>query len=163
MRRIGAPYIASGFTLIELLITLAVLAILATITLPVAELAITRGKEQELRVALREIRNALDAYKQATDEQRITKSVDQSGYPANLRILVDGVVDRKDIAGRKIYFLRRIPRDPMNPDKDIPPEQTWAMRSYRSPPDAPQEGVDVFDVYSKSLRTGLNGIPYHEW
>jgi general secretion pathway protein G len=152
-----------AFTLIELLISLAVLAVLAMVALPVVELAVTRGKERELRVALWQIRDALDAYKQAADAQRIARSVDQSGYPPDLRILVEGVVDLKDINGRKIYFLRRIPRDPMHPESDVPAELTWGKRSYRSPASAPQEGADVYDVFSKSEKTGLNGVPYREW
>lgn len=154
---------ANGFTLVELLISLAVLAVLATMALPVAELTVTRNKEHELRLALRQIRDALDAYRQAVDEQRVAKSADQSGYPPSLRTLVDGVVDQKDAAGRKIYFLRSIPRDPMNADSALPAEQTWGKRSYRSPPDAPQEGADVFDVFSKAANQGLNGIPYRDW
>lgn len=152
-----------GFTLIELLITLAVLGVLASISMPVVELAVVRSKERELNAALAQIRDALDAYKKAFDNQRIAQSAELSGYPPSLSVLVEGVVDQKDLSGRKIYFLRRIPRDPMAIDAGVSNEETWGKRSYRSPPDMPREGNDVFDVYSKSAKQGLNGIPYREW
>jgi len=152
-----------GFTLIELVITIAILGVLASVAVPLAELATQRGKDQELRSALRELREAIDAYKQAVDEQRIARGTDQSGYPPTLRVLVEGAVDAKDARGGKIYFLRRIPRDPMAEDSDQPAEQSWGKRSYASRPDDPREGVDVFDVYSRSTRTGLNNIPYRQW
>lgn len=158
-----ALYGCPGFTLIELLITLAVLGVLASIAVPVVELAATRSKEQALNTALTQIRDALDAYKKAYDNQRIVQSADLSGYPPNLNVLVEGVVDQKDPSGRKMYFLRRIPRDPMAIEADISNEETWGKRSYRSSPDMPREGSDVFDVYSKSLKSGLNGIPYRDW
>src|SRR5687768_10439913 len=104
-----------GFTLIEVLITAAIVATLATIALPLAEVARQRGAETDLRRALRDIRDALDAHKRASDEGRISRSPDQSGYPPSLTTLVDGVVDAKSPSGAKIYFLRRIPRDPLNP------------------------------------------------
>src|SRR5258708_39761223 len=152
-----------GFTIIEVLITAAIVATLASITLPLAEIASQRGKETDLRRALRDIRDALDAYKRASDEGRILRSPDQSGYPPTLAALVDGVVDAKSPSASKIYFLRRIPRDPLNPDSSTPPERSWGMRSYESPPSEPKAGKDVFDVYSRSSRDGLNGIPYKEW
>lgn len=157
-RRLGR-----GFTLIELVITLAVLGILASVALPLAELSVQRARENELRAALREIREAIDAYKQAADEQRIARNADQSGYPPTLRVLVDGVVDVKDPRGGKLYFLRRIPRDPMAEDPEQPAELSWGKRSFASPPDEPREGADVFDVYSHSTHVGLNNIPYRKW
>lgn len=158
-----APYRGHGFTLIELLITLAIIATLASIVLPMAELVVQRNKEQELRSSLRQIRSAIDAYKQASDEGRIAKSVGQSGYPRSLQELASGVEAINDPNKGKIYFLRRIPRDPWFQDADMPPEQTWGKRSYQSKPDAPQEGSDVFDVYPLATGSGLNGIPYREW
>lgn len=152
-----------GFTLIELAVTVAIVGLLASIAAPTAELVVQRNKEHELRLALREIRNGIDAYKQAYDDGRMPKSVDASGYPATLKVLVEGVADSKSADKRKIYFLRRIPRDPMSPDEEIPAEQTWGLRSYDSDADAPQEGRDVFDVYSKSDGVGLNRIPYRQW
>ncbi len=154
---------ASGFTLIEVVITLAIIGLLAGIAMPMAEVVVQRSKEQELRTDLREIRRAIDAYKQAGDEGHIIKKVDDSGYPPTLKVLVDGVVDAKSPDKRKIYFMRRFPADPMATDQSGAPEQTWGLRSYESDPNDPQEGPDVFDVYSKSNGVGLNGVPYRKW
>lgn len=152
-----------GFTLVELVITVAIVALLATAAVPVAELAARRAKEQELSRALRQVRDAIDAYKQAVDEGRIAKSVGDSGYPRRLDDLVAGVDDSKSTRRAKIYFLRRIPRDPFAADAELPPAATWGKRSYASPPDDPKEGDDVYDVYSLSRAAGLNGRPYREW
>lgn len=153
----------SGFTLIELLITVAIIGVLASVTLPLAELSMQRNKEHELRLALRQIRGALDSYRQAVEDQRIPRNADQSSYPKNLSVLVDGVVDIKDPKAGKLFFLRRIPRDPMILDESLPAEAMWGKRSYASPPDDPREGADVFDVFSRSTQIGLNGRPYREW
>jgi general secretion pathway protein G len=152
-----------GFTLIELVITVAIVALLAGITVPTMELVVKRNREQELRLALREIRSGLDAYKQASESGRVPRIVGESGYPPTLRALVDGVTDALDPNKRKMYFLRRIPRDPMSHDGSLAPEQTWGLRSYESEPDDPREGADVFDVYSLALGTGINGVPYRQW
>jgi general secretion pathway protein G len=154
---------AYGFTLIELVITVAIIAILALGLVPLTQLASQRAKEQELRAALRDIRTAIDAYKKATDENRVEKKADQTGYPPELEVLAAGVKDIKTPDGKMIYFLRRIPRDPFFDDDSVRAEKTWGLRSYESPPDEPREGDDVFDVYSLSERKGLNGIPYKEW
>lgn len=154
---------ASGFTLIEMVITVAIVALLATAAFPMTDLAVQRTRERELQRSLREIRNAIDAYKQASDEGRITKSVDESGYPRKLEDLVNGVDDSKSPKRRKIYFLRRIPRDPFNADTTLAPAATWGKRSYASPPDDPREGDDVYDVYSLADGKGIDGRPYREW
>jgi general secretion pathway protein G len=152
-----------GFTLIELLITLAIMAILAMLVTPVAQTAIQRAHEAELRRALREIRDAIDAYKKANDGGHINRAAQGSGYPKTLSVLVEGVEDIRSPQKAKIYFLRRLPRDPMESDEQMDAEATWGKRSYASSPDEPSEGEDVYDVYSKSTDTGLNGLPYAKW
>ncbi len=152
-----------GFSLVELTIVVAIMAVLASSAVPLYELTIKREKEQELRVALRQIREALDAYKRAVNDGRIARDAEKSDYPRKLEDLSDGVPDIKDPAKRKIYFLRRLPRDPMSDDPSLSGAATWGKRAYESPPGNPQEGDDVFDVYSRSQQTGLNGIPYDKW
>ena len=153
----------NGFSLIELLITLGVVAVLATVVVPVAQTSLQRGKEQELRLALRDLRAAIDLYKKASDDGRIQKAANDTGYPKNLKILVDGEDDLRDPKHGKIRFIRRIPRDPMHPDSSVPAVDTWGKRAYASEPDNPKEGDDVYDVYSKSKGIGLNGVPYRKW
>lgn len=156
------PPVPRGFTLIELVVSLALVALFATIALPLAELTVKRGKETELRLALRQIREALDAYKQAVDEGRILISPGDTGYPKQLILLVEETKDARTQGGTPLRFLRRIPRDPFA-DPKLRPEETWGLRSYRSPYDRPQAGEDVYDVYSQSPDSGINGIPYREW
>ena len=117
-----------GFTLIELMVTLAIIALLATMAVPFAQLAARRAKEQDLRIALREIRGALDAYKKAADEGRVEKKADSSGYPPSLEALVEGIQDSKQPDAKvKIYFLRRIPRDPFADIRALSPEEKIAL------------------------------------
>lgn len=155
---------SAGFTLIELVVTVAIVALLSTLAFPLAEVMVKRSKEQELRLALREIRTALDAYMKAVEEGRVEHSMERSTYPESLNILVEGVPDiSSPDREKKLYFLRRIPRDPLFPDPTRPDEETWGKRSYESSHDAPQEGADVYDVYSLAPGIGLNGIPYRNW
>jgi general secretion pathway protein G len=145
-----------GFTLIELVITVAIVALLASVALPLAEVTVQRNKEKDLRVALREIRTAIDAYKRAGDEGVIEKKADESGYPPTLATLVEGVPDKRKTDGTKVYFLRRVPADPVS-------GEDWGLRSYASSPTEPQPGKDVFDVFSRSAERALNGTQYREW
>ena len=153
-----------GFTLVELVVTVAIVSVLAAAVVPSAQLMVQRDRERELRVALRTIRGALDAYKLASDAGRIKKELGKPGYPPDLQSLVDGVDDASNPKGGvKLYFLRKLPRDPLWPDATTPAAETWGLRSYASPPDDPQPGEDVFDVHSRSSRTGLDGVPYRDW
>lgn len=157
-----------GFSLIELIVTLAIVAILASIAMPLVSVTAQRSKESEFRNNLRQIREAIDAYKKASDEGRIKKSADETGYPPNLEILVEGTEDLKDPDKKKIKFLRRIPVDPMVAQQEadslsIEQAKGWGLRSYESSPNQPVAGKDVYDVYSLSPLTGTNGIPYAQW
>jgi general secretion pathway protein G len=154
---------ARGFTLIELLVTLAILALLGAMVVPVSQTVIQRRNEGTLRASLRDIRSAIDAYKKAGDEGRIAKAAGATGYPVKLELLVEGVVDQRSPKKAKIYFMRRLPRDPFNGDAELTDAQTWGKRSYASEANEPREGDDVYDVYSTSGKTGLNGIPYSRW
>ena len=150
-----------GFTFIELMITLSILATLAMVAAPMAQVALQREKERQLRTALIEVREAIDAYKRAADNGRIKLSIGDSGYPKKLEDLVTGVPDQRSPRKQNMYFLRRIPRDPF-----VPSETSgggWAIRAYASPPDNPSEGEDVFDISSRSAKMGLNGIPLKQW
>jgi len=138
--------------------------VLLFIVVPLAELSVQRQKEQELRVALREVRTALDAYKEASDMGSIEHEAGASGYPPSLAVLVDGVKDAKDAKGRLLMYLRRVPRDPFfTGDASTLAADTWNVRAYGVPLDGGSGGDDVFDVTSKSDGVGLNGIPYKDW
>lgn len=153
---------ASGFSLIELLISVTILALLAGGAMTFADLALKRSREQELQIALRQIREAIDAYKVAADANRIRVAADDTGYPPTLAALTEGVADIGSAKGAKFYFLRRLPRDPMA-DPALPAEATWGLRSYNSSASEPQPGRDVYDVHSLSAQTSLAGRPYLEW
>lgn len=159
----GSQTADRGFTLIELMVTLLILALLASAAVPMAQIAFKRHKEEDLRHALTTIRDALDSYKKAGDNGHIEKDALDSGYPPTLSVLVTGVIDVTSPAPKKLYFLRRIPRDPFATDSDESNESTWGKRSYESEADDPKEGVDIYDIYSRSSDVGLNGIPYREW
>lgn len=160
----SGPRYPAGFSLIELMAVLAILAILAAAAFPMARVAAQHSKEQELRYNLKQLREGIDAYKRAADEGRIAKKAGESGYPKSLDELVKGVEDPRDpnMNKPKIYFLRRIPRDPMAAP-GVEAAESWGKRSYASPPDEPREGDDVFDVFSRSETIGLNGISYRQW
>jgi general secretion pathway protein G len=158
---IGFP--ERGFTLIELIITVAIIGILAMTAMPIIEVTAKRQKETEFRAALREIRSAIDAYRRAVDEGKLERKVGESGYPRRLEDLAQGVENIQDPDKGRLYFLRRLPRDPFNANPALAAAQTWGKRSYASPPEAPVEGADVFDIHSLSSGVGLNGIAYREW
>ncbi|WP_018608063.1 type II secretion system protein [Uliginosibacterium gangwonense] len=153
----------TGFTLIEIVVVVTVVGILASAAFPIVHIVEQRSRESELRLALRQIRNAIDTYKEYSDTGRIEKKVGDSGYPHSLDELVHGVPDQTLPDKNMIYLLRRLPRDPMYPDTTAPAAQTWGLRSYASPPDNPQAGQDVFDVFSLSEKCGLNGVSFKEW
>ena len=150
----------AGFTLIEMVVVVAIVGILATAAQPLLTLAARRQKEFELHRALRSLRTAIDAYHQAVVDGKIAVKA-EDGYPESLQVLVDGVANAT-VKDRKVYFLRSVPRDPFA-DPATPAAQTWGLRSYESPADAPRAGRDVFDVYSLAPGNALDGQPYRAW
>lgn len=156
-----------GFTLIELVATVTIVAILTSAALPMLQMSVQRAKENELRANLRQIREAIDAYKKLADTQNgpIKKIEGKTGYPPNLEILVEGIVDEKSPNKDKIRFLRRVPIDPMQPPREASESlsNNWGLRSYESEANNPRAGDDVYDVYSLSSQVGINGVPYAQW
>jgi general secretion pathway protein G len=147
----------SGFTLVELIAAITILLLLTSIALPMARVQVQRTREVELRRDLREMREAIDRYKDFSDRGMIPVKVDTFGYPPDLKTLVDGVVV-KGAANTKYRFLRKIPVDPMTGSAD------WGMRSMQDDPDSRSwGGQNVFDVYSKSQGTALDGTQYADW
>ena len=151
----------NGYTFVELLIVVTVLMILASAVLPLAQVTSQRQREAELRRNLRELRTAIDKFKDSVDTGLIPTTElrpDNEGYPPDLDKLVDGVAIANDATGRKLKFLRRIPIDPMTNDTE------WGLRSYQDKPDSTSwGGPNVFDVYSKSGGTALDGTKYRDW
>lgn len=163
LRLRGDAQSAKGFSLIELVISLAILGVLAAVAVPSLQLVDQRERERELHVVLRELRSGIDAYKRAVEQGSIQAKPGESGYPKSLADLVDGVEDKRSPTPKKLYFLRRIPRDPFAPTTIKDATSTWGLRSYASPSYDPKEGEDVFDVYSTSAKVGLNGIALRQW
>lgn len=153
---------ARGFTLVEMVAVVAIVGLLAAAAQPVLEFSLQRSRELELRQALRSLRAGIDAYKRAADDKRIELPPGASGYPATLEALVEGVPDLRSEKQKKLYFLRRLPRDPFA-DPSLPAARTWALRSHDSPPDAPAPGRDVFDIASRSDARALDGSRVKDW
>ena len=150
-----------GFTFVELLVVCTLLLILASAIMPMAKVTVQRQREVELRRALREMRTAIDKFKEAADMQQISMfdmKAGAEGYPPDLETLVEGVSVVGDASGRKLKFLRRIPIDPMTNSTE------WGMRSYQDKPDSTSwGGQNVYDVYTKSKGTALDGTKYIDW
>jgi general secretion pathway protein G len=150
-----------GFTFIELLVVTTILIILASAIMPLARVTVQREREAELRRALREMRTAIDKYKDAVDMGLIGSTdirAGSEGYPPDLQTLVEGVSKANDATGIKLKFLRRVPMDPITHSME------WGMRSYQDKPDASSwGGQNVYDVYSKAEGTGLDGTKYKDW
>ena len=157
----GNGWTARGFTFIELLIVTTLVLILASAVQPLAKLTIQRTREAELRRVLREMGTAIDKFKDAADNGMIPSTelkANNEGYPPDLQTLVDGVSMANDATGRKLKFLRRIPIDPMTNSTE------WGKRSYQDKPDATSwGGQNVFDVYTTSKGTALDGTKYRDW
>lgn len=154
MQRVHQGHAESGLSLVELIVTVAILAVLATAAVPIARFRVQREKERELRYDLWQMRDAIDKYKDAGDRGGFQIKVDSNGYPPDLETLVTGV----DVQGKKVKFLRRIPVDPMTGKAE------WGERSMQDDPTGDSwGGQNVFDVYSKSQRTAMDGTKYSGW
>jgi general secretion pathway protein G len=149
----------SGMTLLELIIACAILLILSSMALPIARFTVIREREKELRLDLREMRQAIDKYKDLADQQKIRVELGSEGYPPDLDTLVKGVaLGGSGAAGKNIRFLRRVPKDPMTGRVE------WGLRSVQDDPDSTSwGGKNVFDVYSKSTGIALDGTKYSDW
>jgi general secretion pathway protein G len=149
----------AGMTLLELIIACAILLILSSAALPVARFTVVRQREKELRLDLREMRNAIDRYKDLADRNMIRTELGSEGYPPDLQTLVKGVaIGGSGAAGKNIRFLRRIPVDPMTGTAE------WGLRAVQDDPDSTSwGGKNIFDVYSKSTGTALDGTKYSDW
>jgi len=160
-RRTPNCQLREGYTFVELLIVVTILLILASAVLPLAQVTSQRQREAELRRDLREIRTAIDKFKDAVDVGQIPSTElrpNSEGYPPDLETLVEGVSAAGDASGRKLKYLRRIPIDPMTNSME------WGLRSYQDKPDTSSWGGDnVFDVYTKSGATALDGSKYRDW
>lgn len=150
-----------GFTYVELLVVTTIVLILASAVQPLARVTMQRTREAELRRVLREMRTAIDKFKDAADAGQIPTTelkANSEGYPPDLQTLVDGVSAANDATGRKLKFLRRIPIDPTMGDDD------WGLRAYQDKPDSSSwSGQNVYDVYSKNQGTALDGTKYRDW
>jgi general secretion pathway protein G len=151
----------SGYSFVELLVVTSIVLILAAVAMPLARVTVQRQRELELRRTLRELRTAVDRFKDAVDTGQIGSTeikTGSEGYPPDLQTLVDGVTAANDASGRKLRFLRRIPIDPMTRSTE------WGLRSYQDKPDSTSwGGQNVFDVYTKSAATALDGTKYRDW
>jgi general secretion pathway protein G len=158
MRRLRSQ---RGFTFVELLVVTTLLIILASVAMPLAKVTMQRQREVELRRALREMRTACDKFKDAVDMGQIAATevrAGSEGYPPDLETLVEGVTVANDASGRKLKFLRKIPIDPMTNSTE------WGLRSYQDKPDSSSwGGQNVYDVYTKSTATALDGTKYRDW
>jgi general secretion pathway protein G len=157
----------NGFTLIEMIVVVTIVGILAAAAVPLAEMGIRRVRESALRDGLRTLRQAVDAHKAAVEAKLIAPGRNGSPYPAQLDLLASGVplldaTGKVPPDGKRMYFLRRLPRDPFA-DAGLPAAETWGLRSSQSPPDFPVPGEDVFDVHSRSNRKALDGSAYSDW
>ena len=159
MHRKSKNSMQAGMTLLELIIACSILLILSSMALPIARFTVIREREKELRLDLREMRQAIDKYKDLADQQKIRVELGSEGYPPDLDTLVKGVaVGGSGASGKNMRFLRRVPKDPMTGRAE------WGLRAVQDDPDSTSwGGKNVFDVYSKSTGTALDGTKYSDW